>query len=143
METPVRTPRHLWIVGVVALLWNGFGAFDYLATQLGIESYMANFTPEQRAYYDSFPVWTVAAWAVGVWCALLGSLALILRSTWAVWLFGASLLGLIVSQVYMFSTPEAAAMMNTVATVMTVIIWLGAIAFYVYSYVMGRRGVLR
>jgi hypothetical protein len=31
---------HLWIVGVPAFLWNFMGAFDYLATQLKLESYM-------------------------------------------------------------------------------------------------------
>ncbi len=29
-----RTPVHLWIVGVLALLWKGMGAFDDLATQM-------------------------------------------------------------------------------------------------------------
>jgi hypothetical protein len=28
-----RTPRHLWIVGIVALLWNLLGAMDYLTLQ--------------------------------------------------------------------------------------------------------------
>ena len=23
-----RTPIHLWIIGAVALLWNGFGCYD-------------------------------------------------------------------------------------------------------------------
>ncbi|MCP4895894.1 MAG: hypothetical protein GY906_02880, partial [bacterium] len=35
------TPIHLWIVGVLALLWNAMGAFDYLATQLKLEFYMS------------------------------------------------------------------------------------------------------
>ena len=46
-----RTPMHLWIVGVLALLWNFMGAFDYLATQLKLESYMSNFTQEQLDYF--------------------------------------------------------------------------------------------
>ena len=25
-----KTPWHLWVVAVLALLWNGAGAFDYL-----------------------------------------------------------------------------------------------------------------
>lgn len=35
------------MAGVIAVLWNLVGVFDYLATQLKIESYMGNFTPEQ------------------------------------------------------------------------------------------------
>ena len=29
-----RTPAHLWIVGILSLLWNGFGAYDYLMTRM-------------------------------------------------------------------------------------------------------------
>ena len=32
-------PRHLWIVGALALLWNSFGCFDYLMTQTANEAY--------------------------------------------------------------------------------------------------------
>jgi hypothetical protein len=28
----IVTPWHLWLVGVLALLWNSFGAFDYVMT---------------------------------------------------------------------------------------------------------------
>ena len=29
-----KTPVHLWIVGILALLWNAVDAFDFLATQI-------------------------------------------------------------------------------------------------------------
>ena len=58
-EARRRTPVHLWIVGVLALLWNLMGAFDYLATQLQLESYMSQFTEEQLAYFYGFPSWAV------------------------------------------------------------------------------------
>jgi len=35
--TRPRTPVHLWIIGVLALLWNMMGAFDYLATKLQLD----------------------------------------------------------------------------------------------------------
>ena len=27
---PSRTPWHLWVVGVLSLLWNCYGGYDYL-----------------------------------------------------------------------------------------------------------------
>src|SRR5687768_11459272 len=87
MNDMVRTPLHLWIVGVIALLWNAFGCLDYILTQTNNADYLAQFTNEQRAYMESFPMWNEAAWAVGVWAALLGSLLLLLRSRWAVTAF--------------------------------------------------------
>ena len=76
-EPTVKAPRHLWVVGIVAVLWNAIGVFDYSATQLRIESYMSQFTAEQLAYFYGFPAWAVAAWAIAVWSSLLGSLALL------------------------------------------------------------------
>ena len=34
-------PKHLWIVGILSLLWNAMSAFDYKMTQTKNESYMA------------------------------------------------------------------------------------------------------
>ena len=146
MATESRpTPKHLWIIGIVTLLWNSFGAFDYLMSQLQVESYMANFTDEQRAYYDGFPAWAVAFWALGVWGAFFGSVALLLRSRWAVTLFAVSLLGLIGSSIYTYVLSDGLAMMSASpgAWVMTLLIWVVAIGLYFYARAQKSQGVLR
>ena len=33
MKMTTSTPSRLWAVGVVALLWNGYGGYDYVMTQ--------------------------------------------------------------------------------------------------------------
>lgn len=141
-ETPVRRPTHLWIVGGLALLWNAFGAFDYLATQLQVESYLAQFTPEQRAYFDSFPAWAVAAWAFGVWGGMAGSIALLMARSWAVWAFGISLAGMLVSWAYQFTMADGAAMMGDVAIWMSITITAVGIALLWYAVRQRARGVL-
>jgi hypothetical protein len=144
MEAAVRTPAHLWIVGAVSTLWNAFGAFDYVMTQTRNEAYLANFTEAQRAYFDSFPGWADAAWAFGVWGALLGSLLLLLRSGYAVLSFGLSLAGMVVAfgYQYLLSTPPAE---NTSGMMIGVqiVIWIVAIFLLVYAVKMKGRGVLR
>ena len=62
-----RAPAHLWIVGVLALLWNGFGCFDYLMTNLKNQTYLTQFSADQLAYMDSLPTWLTGSWALGVW----------------------------------------------------------------------------
>ncbi|MBT8046840.1 MAG: hypothetical protein HKN57_13080 [Xanthomonadales bacterium] len=138
----VKTPVHLWIIGIVSLLWNSIGAFDYSATQFRIESYMSNFTPEQLDYFYSFPSWVDSAWAVGVWGSLLGSIFLLARKAWAVWLFGASILGLAVSTVYNFVLSTGMEMMGEAATWMTVVIWVIVLSLFFYARAMAKRGVL-
>src|SRR3546814_11492179 len=56
MNTTVKTPWHLWVVGVLSLLWNAVGAFDYTMTKLNDADYLSAFTPEQIAYFQSFPL---------------------------------------------------------------------------------------
>lgn len=142
-DIPVRRPAHLWIVGALALLWNAFGAFDYLATQLEVESYLAQFTPEQRAYFDSFPSWAVAAWAFGVWGAVAGSIALLMGRAWAVWAFAISLAGMAVSWGYQFAMSNGVEMMGDVAIWMSITITAVAIALLWYAVRQRNRGVLR
>jgi hypothetical protein len=142
-ETTARTPRHLWVVGVLALLWNAIGAFDYAATQLRYEPYMSQFSPEQLAYFYSFPAWSVAAWAVAVWFSLLGSLGLLLRRAWAVWLFGIAIVGMFIAAIHNFLLTDGLAVMGSGGAIFTAVIWAIAFGLYFYARAMARRGVLR
>ncbi len=142
-QTTVKTPVHLWVIGVLSVLWNAVGAFDYGATQFRIESYMSQFTPEQLEYFYAFPPWMDAAWAVAVWGSLLGSIFLVLRKSWAVWLFGAAILGLAVSTVYNFVLSDGMAVMGSTAAIFTSVIWLIALLLFFYARAMAKRGVLR
>ncbi len=49
-----RRPLHLWVIGVVALLWNAMDAFDYVMTQTKNEAYMSAFTLEQLSFFTVF-----------------------------------------------------------------------------------------
>jgi len=138
-----KTPIHLWVIGILALLWNAVGAFDYAATQLRIESYMNKFTPEQLEYFYGFPAWMDAAWAIGVWASLLGAIALLLRKSWAVGLFGAAIAGLFVSTMYNFVLMNGAQVMGDFAVQFTAVIWVIAVLLFVYARAMDNKGVLR
>lgn len=98
-DTAIATPKHLWIVGVLSLLWNTMGALDYTVTRLKLIALPA----DQQAYIDAFPIWVSASWALGVWGALAGSVQLLCRSTHAVTAFGLSLAGLVVNLIWRFA----------------------------------------
>lgn len=138
-----KTPVHLWIVGILAVLWNVMGAYDYLATELKLESYMSQFTAAQLDYFYSFPTWVVAAWAIAIWSSLFGSISLLLRKTWAVWLFGAAIAGMTVSTVYNFVLTNGMEIMGTTGTVFTVVIWVIALLLFFYARAMAQRRILR
>ena len=142
MKMTTATPWHLWAVGMLALLWNGFGGYDYVMTQTNNAAYLAQFTPEQRAYFDSFPMWMEAIWAIGVWGGVLGSVLLLMRSKWAFHAFLASLVAFAVSVVY-GQTSGGAAVMGTTGVVFSAVIFLLGLGFVMYSRMMSRKGVLR
>ena len=75
MIETVKTPWHLWLVGVLSLLWNGFGAFDFIQTTTRGEAYMREmgFGPEMIAYYNAMPSWMYGPWTHGVRGAVSGS----------------------------------------------------------------------
>jgi hypothetical protein len=138
-----RAPRHLWVVGVLSLLWNAFGATDYILTKTHNEAYLSQFTPEQLAYFTTFPAWATAAWAFGVWGALAGSILLLMRSRFAVHAFGVSLAGMAVSFGYQFALSDAMAVMGTALVGFTVLIVAVGIALFFYARKQVARGVLR
>lgn len=142
-STVAKTPVHLWIVSFLALLWNSVGAFDYLATQLQLESYMSQFTAEQLDYFYAFPTWMVAAWAIAIWGSIFGSLSLLLRKAWAVWLFGVAIAGMVVSSYYNFVMSNGIEIMGTTGAIFTGVIWIIALLLFFYARAMEKRGVLK
>lgn len=143
MNNQVKTPLHLWIVGVVSLLWNSGGIISYSMTKFGALD-DKTFTPEQLSYFAGFPAWASAFWALGVWGCFLGSLLLLLRSKWSVWSFGISIVGLIGTTAYQRLSGDLPESMQTMGqNLFAAAIWLITICLFVYATRMARAGVLR
>jgi len=137
-----KAPMHLWIVGVLALLWNFMGCFDYLATQLKLESYMGNFSEQQLEYFYGIPAWAVSGWAIAVWIGIVGTVGLLMRRKWSVIAFIISLVGLALSSIYTLGMSNGLEIMGTSGTVMTFLIWVISIFLVWYSKQQAKAGVL-
>ena len=140
-----RTPWHLWAVGIVGLLWTGYGCIDYTMTQLQADAWLQSMkmTEAQIAYFNAMPAWTHGAWAIGVWGGLLGSVLLLLRMKWAFHLYVASLLGLVASLVYQYGMSNGMEVGGTSGVVMYAVILAVCLFLIWYSRMMTGRGVLR
>ena len=139
-----RTPAHLWIVGALSLLWNCFGCYDYLMTNLRNQAYLSQFTADQLAYFDSLPAWLTAFWALGVWGGLAGSILLLMRSRHAVLVYGLSLVGAVVGLGYqMFMTAMPASMKEGMMGMMPWVIILIAAFLLWYAWTAEKTGLLR
>jgi len=137
------TPRHLWIVGGLALLWNAMGAFDYSMTQSRDAAYMASFTPEQLAFFYGMPRLVVSAWAVGVFGGLAGTLLLLLRRRLAVGLLLASVLGVITTTFHNYVLADGMTVAgDPFSLIVTAVILIVALGLFLYASIMRTRGVL-
>lgn len=138
------TPRHVWIVGVLAVLWNCMGAFDYLMTESRNASYLSSFTAEQLTYFYGLPAWTIATWALGVWGGVLGSVLILLRRRLAVPVFAASLIGAVITFAYNYVFTDGLQVMGGAGALVFSGVILGVgVALLVYARRLSVGGVLR
>ena len=150
MDT-VRTaaPWHLWVVGVLALLFTAFGGYDYTMSQLGDREYIAaamgpmGVDPDAAlAHMEAFPLWMDFVWAIGVWGGVAGALLLLFRSRYAYPVLLTAFVAFIVSNIYGIANPipgmDPSAVLVPVAVIFVVMLGL-----VFYARAMRRRGVLR
>jgi hypothetical protein len=120
------------------------GAMDYLMTQMENESYMAKFTPEQLDYFYSFPIWVTASWALAVWGGVAGGVLLLLRNRFAVHAFLVSLVSMVITTIHNYGISNGLEVVGDAgALAFTAVIFLAAVALYVYARSMQKCGVLR
>ena len=145
LQKTMKTPWHLWAVGLIAVLFNGIGVFDFVMSMARGAEYMASvgMTPAQIAHYQQMPVWMTAVWAVGVWGAMLGSLLILLRNKLAAPVFGVSLAAFLVSLVYTYVLTDGGEIMGQAMAITGVVITALLVFFLWYSRLMAKRTVLR
>ncbi|MFT6076307.1 MAG: hypothetical protein ACJAZ1_003239 [Yoonia sp.] len=141
-----KTPIHLWIVGILSLIWNAGGAIDYVMTRTNAAEYMASQPAARLIMLEQAPLWFGLTWALGVWFSVIGALLLLARSRFAGAAFALSLIGLAGSSIYTYGIADGGSMMaaaGTVAIVFSFAIPVLLVLQWLYARAMTRRGVLR
>lgn len=145
--TPAKTPKtpwHLWVVGVLYLLWSCMGALDFTMTQTHNATYAKGFTAAQLSYFYSFPLWVVIVWAISTWGGLVASLLLLLRKRVAVPLFLAAFVATVLTTIYNYVLSDGMKIMGgTGALIFCAIILIAGLLVWLYARAMRRKGVLR
>lgn len=144
-DATARAPWHLWVVGVIAVLFNAIGVFDFVMSQSQGPAYMASagMTPPQIAHYLGMPGWMTIVWAVGVFGAFIASVLVLLRKALALPVFVISLVAFLVSLVYTYVLTNGGAVMGRSMAVTSAIIAALLVFFSWYSRQMAARHVLR
>jgi hypothetical protein len=130
-------------MGIFALLWSAMGALDYVMTQTGNEAYLSGFTPEQITFFTGFQAWVDATWSIAVWGGVLGALLLLLRRRYAVWVFLASLIAMTITAFQNYALSNGMEVMGDAFSLgFTAVIFLLALAFFLYARAMGKQKLL-
>lgn len=136
----MKTPWHLWVVGVLSLLWNASGAYTIMAAQAGL---LQGISADEAAYYAAQPMWFATVTDIALVSAIVGAAFLLLRSRRAVWLYGLSLVAILVTHAYDLAMGTSRAFANSAALTVTVIILVLAVLQLLYARAMWKRGVIR
>jgi hypothetical protein len=136
-------PWHLWLIGIVGSLWNLIAAVSFTLTQLNVEAVMSQYPPQQREYFESFPFWAVAFWAIGVFGGVIGSVLLLFKNRLAFPVLLASTVGAVVSNLgSLFLLGGMAVMGGASALGFAVFIIIVAALMAYYARAMHEKGVL-
>jgi hypothetical protein len=136
-------PWHLWVFGIIGALWSSMGVMSFMVTQMNVEAVMSRFPPQQREYFESFPLWTVGFWGIGVFGGVIGCLLLLLRHRLAFHALIASAIGTIVSILGgLFLLGGMKVMVETDAMGLTLFPIIVAAFLAVYARAMRHKGVL-
>ena len=142
-DSPVKAPWHVWLIGVVALLFNSIGVFDFVMSRVQGAEYQASagMTPAQIDHYQAMPGWMTAVWAIGVFGAFAASILLLLRNKLALPVFVVSLAAFLVSLLYTYVLTGGGAVMGQQMAIMSAVI-AGLLVFFIwYSKLMTARGL--
>lgn len=137
------TPVWFWVVAVLAVLFNSGGVMNYLTMQLAPDAMMAQMTAEQQAYFNAFPAWYVAVYALTTHLSLIAAVLLLLRRAWAVPAFAAACALYALSLVYHYVLSGAAGIMGAGANVFSAVIGLQLVALFLLARWAKAQGVLR
>jgi hypothetical protein len=140
---PARAPLHLWIVGGLGMLWNGWACYAYVMTNVRDEATIARLSASVVDYLDALPGWAIVAWAMVVGFALLGSLLLLGRSSWSVYAFGLAVLGLAAVQAYPLAVGLPSGTNIWMLWGIVFAVWLAALGQLFYTLRMRASQVLR
>ena len=136
-------PWHLWLIGILGGLWSSIGVLSFILTQMNVEAVMSRFPPQQREYFEAFPLWADALWAIGVFGGVIGCLLLLLKKRLAFHVLLAAAIGTIVCNLgglFLLGGMEVMRETNGLGLTVFPIIFAAFLAYYARA--MNKKGVL-
>jgi len=141
MDTKTKPNKSFLIIGILALLWNIMGLFQFIMAAFMqdtmLETYGKSYTPQQMELFLNTPNWYYVVFGICTITGVLGSITLLLKKKIAVPLFLVSLVTVFVVQGYWILGTQAIALLGTEAIIMPMLVIVTSI--FLYFYCKGAR----
>ena len=139
LKPAISTPWHMWVLGVLLLLWNGLAAVDYVMTVIRFEPYLACHPEEVLAYLYNAPLWMYVVWGLSMVGGLVATILLLLRRRAAVPVYLIAWLGSVIAVAYMFVKPVPG---GGKALLAVAVLLISLLVLFYFDW-LRKRGVLR
>ena len=73
MTTSHKPNVLFWVIGIIGLIWNAMGVFQFFAENFMKETLYEGYTEEQIALMDNMPAWISVIFAISFSCIWLVS----------------------------------------------------------------------
>ena len=141
MDTKTKPNKSFLIIGILALLWNIMGLFQFIMAAFMqdtmLETYSETYTPQQMELFLNTPNWYYVVFGICTITGVLASIALLLKKKIAVPLFLVSLVTVLVIQGCWMLGTQAIALLGTEAIIMPMLVIVTSI--FLYFYCKGAR----
>lgn len=138
MSDQVKPPVWYWIVSVIAVLWNAMGVMQYLGTVYMTDEAMKELPEYQQEYLSNVPSFVMGAFALAVFCGIIGSILMLLRKAAAQILFIISFIAVLVQSSYNLAFANVKMEIGDIILIVTVVAF--ALALVVFSRGSKNRG---
>lgn len=133
-----------WIIGVIALLWNLMGVFNFLGQMMVSEEALVLMSEGERALYESSPMWLNVIFAIAVFAGVLGSIGLLMKRKWCIQLFLVSLVAIVIQFGFGVFTTNAVEVLGVFLGIgLPIMVTLYAAFLYYYAKKCAVNGWLR
>lgn len=98
--TYIKPHWSFWLICILALVWNLMGSVNFIL-QMSPAS-VAKYPDAAQELINSRPLWATIAFALAVFGGVLGAIILLLKKSLAYYLFIASFLGVLITNIHTF-----------------------------------------
>ena len=104
-EIQIKPHWSFWVICIIALTWSVMGSINFIM-QITPEM-VADYPEAAQSLIASRPLWATIAFAVAVFGGVLAELLLLLKKLVAYYLFVASFLGALITNIHTFQVSSA------------------------------------